>query len=101
MYTERTYNTVWKWDWDPAKALANLKKHRIDFADAVLALEDERGITVEDYEHDERRHATLGLDPAGRLLVVVYTWRAGAIRIISARKANKRERANYGEHVRS
>ncbi len=84
-----------KWEWDPAKAATNLRKHGVDFADAVLALEDEWAITVEDDEHDERRFDTLGLDPEGRLLVVVYTWRAGTIRIISARKANRREHREY------
>ncbi|MEM7582324.1 MAG: BrnT family toxin [Acidobacteriota bacterium] len=84
-------------EWDPRKALENRLKHRVDFADAALALEDERAITIEDEDHDERRFVTLGLDPLGRLLVVVTTWRAGNLRIISARKANRRERKEYGE----
>ncbi len=84
-----------KWEWDPAKAASNLRKHDVDFADAALALEDEWAITVENDEHDERRFDTIGLDPEGRLLVVVYTWRAGTIRIISARRANRRERREY------
>jgi uncharacterized DUF497 family protein len=88
-----------KWEWDPNKAAKNRRKHGVDFADAVLALEDERAITVEDDEHDERRFVTLGLDPQGRLLVVVHTWRAGTIRIISARRADRRERREYGEQV--
>ncbi len=89
-----------RWDWDPNKAAGNRRKHGVDFADAVLALEDERAVTVEGKEHDERRFITLGLDPQGRLLVVVYTWRAGTIRIISARKANRLERTAYGAQVR-
>ena len=89
------------WEWDPAKAAANLRKHAVDFADAVLALEDEQAVTIEDAGHDERRFISLGLDPEGRLLVVVYTWRAGTIRIISARKANRRERREYAEQVAS
>ena len=40
------------------------------------------------------------MDPLGRLLVVAYTWRAGTIRIISARKANRRERREYGKQVK-
>lgn len=88
-----------KWEWDPDKATKNLGKHGVDFADAVLALEDDRAVTVEDDEHDEHRFVTLGLDPQGRLLVVVHTWRAGTIRIISARKANRGERREYGEQV--
>ncbi len=99
LYTERTYNTSVKWEWDADKATKNLDKHRVDFADAVLALEDDLGVTVEDNQHDERRFVTLGLDPQGRLLVVVYTWRAGTIRIISARKANRGERREYSKQV--
>ncbi len=85
------------WQWDPEKAARNLRKHGVDFADAALALEDERAVTVEDEDHDERRFISLALDPEGRLLVVVYTWRAGTIRIISARKANRKERKHYAE----
>ena len=83
-------------EWDPAKAEENLRIHGVDFADAVLVLQDERAITDEDTDHEERRFVTLGMDPYARLLVVVYTWRAGTVRLISARKANKRERRQYG-----
>ncbi len=100
MYTERTYNDLVKWEWDPSKAALNRRKHGVDFADAVPALEDEQAITVEDDRHEERRYVTLGLDPEGRLLVVVYTWRAGTIRIISARKADRGERRDYSERVK-
>ncbi len=88
-----------KWEWDPDKAIDNRRKHGVDFADAVLALEDERAMTVEDEEHDERRFVTLGLDPQGRFLVVVHTWRAGTMRIISARRADRGERREYSEQV--
>lgn len=99
MYTGRAYNSGVSWAWDPDKAARNLFKHGIDFADAAVALEDERAITAEDGEHDERRFVTLAMDPLGRLLVVVHTWRFGEIRIISARKANRRERTEYGQQV--
>ena len=89
-----------RWQWDPEKAAENQRKHGVDFADAVPALEDGRAITVESDEHDERRFVSLGMDPQGRLLVVAYTWRAGTIRIISARKANRRERREYGKQVK-
>lgn len=74
-------------EWDPQKALSNLEKHRIAFADAVSALEDEYALTIEEDRSSERRFVTLGLDSLGRLLVVVYTFRADTIRIISARQA--------------
>jgi uncharacterized DUF497 family protein len=84
-------------DWDPEKAKSNIEKHGIRFPDAVLALDDPRGITIIDSESDpaEQRFATLGLDGLGRLLVVVYTWRGDNIRLISARPAEPHERKEY------
>jgi uncharacterized DUF497 family protein len=83
-------------EWDPAKAASNLEAHGIDFADAAVALEDERALTIEDTRHeDEQRFVSLCLDPLARLLVVVYTWRGGTIRIISARKATRTETRRY------
>jgi uncharacterized protein len=62
----------------------------------VLSLDDPRAITVIDAESDiEQRFVTLGLDPLGRLLVVVYTWRGEDIRLISARPAEPHERKEY------
>lgn len=82
-------------EWNRDKAEINLKKHGIDFADAVTVLDDLNALTVEDSDHDEERFATLGMDAYGRILVVVYTWRGDAIRLISARKATKQERKQY------
>jgi uncharacterized DUF497 family protein len=86
------------YEWDPAKAQANLRKHGIDFADAALVLEDEQAITVPDEATtSEERFITVGRDPLSRVLVVVYTWRADSIRLISARKATRREQRQYEE----
>lgn len=74
-----------------------LKKHKVDFADAVTVFDDDLAITVEDVDHDEERFVTIGMDALGRLLVVVYTWREVSIRLISARKATKSERRQYEE----
>jgi len=83
-------------EWDPAKAASNLEAHGVDFAEAAVALEDERALTIEDTRHDdEQRFVSLCLDPLARLLVVVYTWRDDTIRIISARKATKNETRRY------
>jgi hypothetical protein len=82
-------------EWDPDKAAANLTKHRVDFADAGTALEDDQALTVADDDEDEARFVTLGMDVLGRLLVVVYTWRDDEIRLISARKANRAEKRQY------
>jgi uncharacterized protein len=86
------------YEWDPAKARRNLEKHGIDFADAAIALEDEFALTIEDPKADvEQRFITLGLDPTGRLLAVVYTFRGERVRIVSARRATSRERRTYEE----
>jgi hypothetical protein len=85
------------YSWDIKKAESNLKKHAIDFADAVSIFTDDFAITIEDNYPGERRFMTLGQDLLGRILVVVYTWRGDIIRIISARKATSRERRYYEE----
>ena len=83
-------------EWDPVKAASNLEAHGVDVADAAVALEDERALTIEDTRHDdEQRFVSLCLDSLARLLVVVYTWRDDTIRIISARKATKNETRRY------
>ena len=83
-------------EWDPVKAASNLEAHGVDFADAAVALEDERALTIEDTRHDdEQRFVSLCLDSLARLLVVVYTWRDDTIRIISAREATKNETRRY------
>lgn len=90
------------YEWDPDKVRANLIKHHIRFADAVIALEDERALTIPDiYFEEEERWVTLGMDAFGRLLAVVYTWRAENIRVISARPATQRERRQYEEGSKS
>lgn len=81
--------------WDQRKADANLRKHRIDFADAATVLHDDYAVTIPDERSDETRFITTGLDALGRVLVVVYTWEADDVRIISARSATPRERRQY------
>ena len=86
------------YEWDPAKARQNLRKHGVDFADAVTVLEDDAALTIRDpFSEQEQRWITLGMDAFGRLLVVVYTWRGDRIRLISARLATPRERRQYEE----
>ena len=85
-----------EFEWDPGKARANLRKHGVDFADAVIALEDENALTIEDKDHDEVRFKTLGMGPNLNILFVVHCEQAAdSIRIISARKADKRETSTY------
>ncbi len=86
------------YQWDPAKAATNLRRHGIDFADAATIFEDDTALTQLDEYSAEQRFVTLGMDALGRLLVVVYTWRGDDIRIISARKAIRAERGIYEAH---
>ena len=86
-----------RFEWDPSKAAANLRTHGVSFAEAVTLLEDDFALTREDPDTvEERRYVTLGLSNLGNLLVVVYTYRQPeAIRVISAWKANRRQRVQY------
>ncbi|XCN73274.1 MAG: BrnT family toxin [Candidatus Electrothrix aestuarii] len=88
-----------RFEWNPDKAERNLRKHGISFEEAETVFDDPLFITVLDEEHavDEERYITLGLSETGRLLLIAHTDRQGAIRIISARKATKRERRFYEE----
>ena len=80
----------------PRKAAENLSKHGIDFADAVIALEDENALTIEDRDVDELRFKTLGMGPYLKVLYVVHTERGDdCLRIISARPATKHETRQY------
>jgi uncharacterized DUF497 family protein len=86
------------YEWDPAKAAENLKKHEVDFADAAISLEDPNAFTDTDSDaSDEERNICLGIDPEGRLLVTVYTYRDENVRIISSRPASPGERRRYEE----
>ena len=83
-------------EWDEGKANENLEKHGIDFADAVTAFEDTMALTMPDpASEEEERFVTLGTDALERLVVIAYTWRDDRIRLISARKATRRERRQY------
>ncbi len=86
-----------EFEWDERKGWANLRKHGVDFADAATVFQDNRAVTVPDDDPDEERDVTIGMDALGRVLVVAYTMRGERIRIFSARRATKRERAEYGK----
>ena len=91
------YTVIVGYEWDPKKAVSNLRKHGIDFADAATVLEDESALTIDDDDPEEKRFVTIGMDALARVLVVVYTWRGETIRIISARDATPSERREYEE----
>lgn len=75
------------YQWDQDKAAANLRKHGIDFADAVSVFSDALAITIPD-----ERFITIGMDAFDQVLVVVYTWREREIRLISARTTRYEQR---------
>ncbi len=86
--------------WDSAKARGNLLKHGVDFAEAAVALEDPYARHIADPDAEgEERFIALGRDGRGRVLLVVYAFRNEHIRVISARKASKDERARYEEYL--
>ena len=89
-----------KFEWDPADASANSKKHGISFEEAQSVFYDEFAVQFFDEDHslDEDRFLLLGMSAGARLLLVCHCERNAGhiIRIISARNATKRESAFYG-----
>jgi uncharacterized protein len=88
--------------WDPRKAIGNLRKHGVSFAEAATVFSDPEGLDWDDFEHSlsERRSTRVGFSLSGRILFVVYTIRRlkndkETIRIISARQATRKERQAY------
>lgn len=88
-----------RFEWDPAKAEANFRKHGVSFDEAVTVFDDPLAITYTDPDHSEseRREITIGASGRNRLLIVSHMDRRGTIRIISARKATRKERRIYEE----
>jgi len=86
-----------EFEWDEEKAAANKKKHRVTFEEAATVFADPLAAIFDDEAHsdEEQREIIVGHSDKNRLLLVSFTERAGAIRIISARQATKRERRDY------
>lgn len=84
-------------EFDPKKAASNLKKHGVSFEEATSCLLDPLALVRSDPDaRDEQRLILLGMSRAGRLLTVCYTLRDDAsIRLISARKATRKEVTSY------
>lgn len=83
-------------EWDRDKAAANLRKHRVDFREASTVLHDPLSTTFPDPASEgEQRFVTIGTSALGHLLVVAHTDRGDTIRLISARRATRRERRFY------
>lgn len=88
-----------KIEWDPQKRSANLKKHGIDFVDAANVFEGLTKTMSDDRDdYGEARFVTFGL-LEGRVVAVVHTESADSIRVISMRKATKREEEAYFDEI--
>jgi hypothetical protein len=88
---------LFNFEWNEEKAILNLLKHKVDFEEAVSVFSDPYSLTIYDQEHSqtENRFIDVGASDKGRILVVVYAERGDRIRIISCRKATKKEKAAY------
>lgn len=88
-------------DWDPAKAASNLRKHKVSFELAAAVIMDplSKSIPDDDHSHFEERWLTMGIARNGQLLVVSHTYvETGGeayVRLISAREATRKERRQY------
>ena len=88
-------------EWHPPKARSNFAKHGVGFEEASTVFGDPLSLTIPDPEHSrmEERFVTMGTAFTGKLLVVVHTDRGDNIRIISARRASRRERKSYEKGI--
>ncbi len=86
-----------RFEWNFDKAEKNINKHGVPFEEAVTVFDDPMFITFIDQEHsfDEERYITIGLSNSARLLMIAHTDRSGFIRIVSARKATRKEQLFY------
>ena len=87
------------YEWDPKKAKVNLQRHRVSFEEAATIFLDPLAVTYPDPHHsgEELREITIGRSARHRVLFLSHTSRGGRTRLISGRKATKRERKQYEE----
>jgi hypothetical protein len=90
-----------EFEWDGSKAAANLKKHGVSFEEAKTVFDNPLALIFDDEAHSvyEQREIIIGHSRQNRLLLVCFTERSSAIRIISARLATPREREDYEENA--
>jgi len=86
-------------EWDPAKARRNRRKHRVSFQEAATVFGDPLAMTFLDPDHSasEQRFITVGVSSTNRILIVAHADRGENVRIISARRATQTERKYYEE----
>jgi uncharacterized DUF497 family protein len=90
-----------EFEWDETKAATNLKKHGVRFEEAKTVFNNPLALIFDDEAHsiDEQREVIIGHSQSNRLLLVCFTERPNAIRIISARLATRREREDYEQNA--
>jgi len=90
-----------QFEWEASKADANLAKHGVSFEEALSCFFDPEQVAFYDPEHsgDEDRELLIAHSSLGRLLIVSYTLRGRVARLISARKATRREAQNYAQGI--
>ena len=90
-----------EFEWDEAKAAANLKKHGVGFEEAKTVFDNPLAVIFDDEAHslDEQQEIIIGHSQQNRLLLVSFTDRPNSIRIISARLATRKEREDYEENA--
>ena len=87
-----------RFEWDEAKDRLNRRKHRVSFREAETVFLDERALLIADLEHSTAEdRVLLGLSATLRMLLVCHCYRKGSnlIRLISARRATRKEREQY------
>jgi uncharacterized DUF497 family protein len=91
-----------EFEWDPTKAIDNLRKHRVSFEEASSVFGDPLATVYEDPDHSakEKRYLMIGTSTNRRLLHIAFADRDKRIRIISARKVTRREKRLYEEEDR-
>lgn len=88
-------------EWEEAKAAANLRKHKVSFEEALTVFEDDLSLTGRNPDHSvgEHRFVAFGLSARNRVLLAAHTENGGRIRIISARPATPAERKIHGMRI--
>lgn len=90
-----------QFEWDASKADAHLAKRGVSFEEAFSCFFDPEQVVFHDpeYSADEDRELLIGHSSRGRLVIVSYTWRGRIVRLISARKATRREAQSYAQGI--
>lgn len=89
-----------RFEWDTKKEQINRDKHGVSFAEAITVFNDAQASIFDDSKHsaNEHREIIIGRSIVNSLLLVSFTERSSGLRIISARKANKKEKIRYENH---